>query len=212
MSTLPLLGISSIATGCPDNVVSWDLRRSSFFLGGGGGWQQTCVEKHLTVANCLYISGVHQTPVLTLNQRLTTPLLGIPLAPSRCYSPRLKLCRPTVITSSIATGRHVPTCSGHVGSWDVTRSEVFWGYRGDGGRTRQQTYVEKHFTAANCIYLASRAKPPDPHWGSAPGLHWRISSPRPFVPTLTSEPGYATGHNTITSTHERMAMLLGQVF
>ena len=28
-----------------------------------------------------------------------------------------------------------------------------------------------------------------PHWGSAPGSHWGTCPP---VPTLTSEPGYAT--------------------
>jgi len=41
---------------------------------------------------------------------------------------------------------------------------VFWGILGYGGRTRQQTCVEKHLTAAYClyIYLASEAFAPDP--------------------------------------------------
>jgi len=53
---------------------------------------------------------------------------------------------------------------------------------GVGGRTQQQTCVEKHLTAANCLYIylvsgALEAKPPDPHWRSAPG-----PSPGPLCP------------------------------
>jgi len=65
------------------------------------------------------------------------------------------------------------------------------GGRGDGGQTRQQTYVENHLTAANCLYyLASGGFAPVPYRGSAPGPRWGTSVPRLLVPTLTSEPGY----------------------
>ena len=60
-----------------------------------------------------------------------------------------------------------------VGSWDSRRSEVFWAgvvRREDGGRTRQQTSVEKHLTAANCLYIPE-------FWGE---------TPRPPVLTLQS--------------------------
>ena len=36
------------------------------------------------------------------------------------------------------------------------------------------------------------ASPPDPHRGSAPGPRWETSVPRPPVPTLPPNPGYAT--------------------
>ena len=55
------------------------------------------------------------------------------------------------------TGRPYPACPGRVGSWDSCRSEEFFG----GGmryhfiQTRQQTCVEKHLTAANCLYISS---------------------------------------------------------
>jgi len=62
---------------------------------------------------------------------------------------------------------------------------------GDGGRTRQQTCVEKYLTAANCLYI-SGFWGLHLHLGSAPGPRW---SPRPPVPTLTSEPGYATARD-----------------
>jgi len=67
------------------------------------------------------------------------------------------------------------------------------GSRGDEGGTRQQTHV-----AANCLYISGfwglRHRPP-------PGLHpWTplggLPCSRPSVPTLTSEPGYATGRKS----------------
>jgi len=41
-------------------------------------------------------------------------------------------------------------------------------------------------TCPHCPGRVAMALPPDPHWRSAPG---------PPVPTLTSEPGYATDVN-----------------
>ena len=68
-----------------------------------------------------------------------------------------------VKVSSVATDGHQ---HGRVGSWDFAGRV---GGRGDGGRTRQQTCIGKHLTAANClyrpIYLAS---PPFQHRGSGP--------------------------------------------
>ena len=71
-------------------------------------------------------------------------------------------------TSSVAMGARArvgtwqcPPCPGRFGSWDSRRSEEFLGGRGDGGRTRKQTYVEKHLTAANCLYVSG-------FWGLLP--------------------------------------------
>ena len=63
---------------------------------------------------------------------------------------------------------------------------------GEEGQTRQQTCVEKHLTAANCLYISGFFAP-RPHRGYVPGPHWGLPFPRPSVPTLISEPGYATG-------------------
>ena len=99
---------------------------------------------------------------------------------------------------SVDTDGHVPTLSRPcwVMGFAQIRIFLFWGEgsRGDGGRTRQQTCVEKHLTAANCSYISgfwrlipqtlTGAPPLDPAGG--------LPSSRPSVPTLTSEPGYAT--------------------
>jgi len=72
----------------------------------------------------------------------------------------------------LATGGHVPTMPQPclVMGFAQIRS-FFWGggrgVGGDGGRTWLQTCVEKHLTAANCLYTG--ASPPDLHRGSAPG-------------------------------------------
>ena len=61
--------------------------------------------------------------------------------------------------------------------------------RGDGGRTRQQICVEKHVTAANCLYnlcLASGSFVPRSHLGSIPGPCWGTSVSRPPVPPSAS--------------------------
>jgi len=56
--------------------------------------------------------------------------------------------------------------------------------------------ARKAFDSCNCLYLDSGGFAPDPHRGSAPGPRWGLPSPRPPVPTLTSEPGYTTASFT----------------
>jgi len=59
-----------------------------------------------------------------------------------------------IYASSVAMGGHVPTLPRTC--WVVGFAQirlVFLGRgTGDGGRTRQQTCVEKYLTAANCLY------------------------------------------------------------
>jgi len=78
----------------------------------------------------------------------------------------------------------------------ICKDPTFFGRgRGDGGRTQQQTCIEKHLTAANCIYLASRGFAPRPPLWLHPWTPHRLP-----VPALTSEPGYTTGDSiTVTS-------------
>ena len=93
---------------------------------------------------------------------------------ARNHQYQLFTCSSSVATShGWARVGTCPPCSGHVGSRDLRRyEEFFWGggegVAGDGGRTRQQTV---------CIYLAPSLDP---------------AVPETPVPTLTSEPGYAT--------------------
>ena len=62
--------------------------------------------------------------------------------------------------------------------------------RGDGGQTRQQTCVEKHFDSCKLsVYVwFSTGAPPLYHAGGLPSS----SVPRPSVSTLTSESGYTS--------------------
>ena len=46
---------------------------------------------------------------------------------------------------------HPPTVLGH---WIRADPKSFLGVGGDGGRTRQQICIEKHLTAANCLYIS----------------------------------------------------------
>ena len=108
---------------------------------------------------------------------------------------------PCLPNSSVATVGHVSTLPQPcwVMGFAQIRSFFFWGDRGirrDGGRTRQQTCVEKHLTAANCLYRAYiwlLGASPQNSTGTPPlAPAGRLPSPRSSVPTLTSEPGYAT--------------------
>jgi len=51
-----------------------------------------------------------------------------------------------------------------------------------------------HSVYAMHIWLLG-ASLPDPLRGFAPGPHWRLPSPKPHVPTLPSNPGYATARD-----------------
>jgi len=100
------------------------------------------------------------------------------------------------LTISVATGVHVPTLLRPCWVMGFAQIRSFFfggeGRRGDGERIRQQTWVEKHLTAANCPYLASGGFVPDPTGASPLDPAWGLPSTRPPVPTLTSQPGYAT--------------------
>jgi len=85
---------------------------------------------------------------------------------------------------------HVHPVPAILGHWILADPKFFFGrggHRGDGG---QQICIEKHLTAALqtvCIYLASGGFAPGPRLGTSVP-----QTPRSPVPTLTSEPGYAT--------------------
>ena len=98
-----------------------------------------------------------------------------------------------------------PSCPGRVGSWDSRRSEDFAGDLGDGGRTRQQTCVEKHLTAANCLYISCfRGLAPDPHRGR--GLRPQTSCAHPDF--TACQPAYATGYKCHKATRPRSKLEL----
>ena len=107
---------------------------------------------------------------------------------------------------SVATGGHgwarahpVPAVLGRGIRAD---RKYFWrgGGRGDGGRTRQQTCVKKHLTAANCLYISGfwGRCPQTPTGAADPGPRWGTSVLRPPVSTVNSEPGYATDNEKIS--------------
>jgi len=98
--------------------------------------------------------------------------------------------------STVATGRHgahpAPAVLGH---WIRADPKFFWGDRGDGRRSRQQTSVEKRLTAANCLYISGFWLRTQISTGAPlPDLAWGLPSRDPLRPTLTSEPGYATDY------------------
>jgi len=69
--------------------------------------------------------------------------------------------------------------------------KVFGGRDRDGERIRQQTCVEKHLTAANCLHISGGLRPETPS-GLRPWNTLGTSVPQAPVPTLTSKPGYTT--------------------
>jgi len=110
------------------------------------------------------------------------------------------------VTSSVAT-------SGHTGGHVPTRCPPWWAHAHHdppmlghkicadlkffGGVGKMEDGFSNKPAQKNicqlqtvCTYLAS------PHRSSAPGPHWGTSVPKPHVPTLTSEPVYATVSDT----------------
>jgi len=85
-----------------------------------------------------------------------------------------------------------PPCPAMLGGQIRTNAKTF--LAGVGWEMEDGLGIEKHLTAANCQYISgfwvlcphapTVALPQDPAGG--------LLSPKPTVPTLTSEPGYAT--------------------
>jgi len=94
--------------------------------------------------NCHLMSPEHRHCRSTESSEVFLVLSVIP-GPSH-----LTFCYLTLI-SSVATGGHLPQPCWVMGFAQIRR-DFFGG--GDGGRTCQQTCIEKHLTAVNCLHIS----------------------------------------------------------
>ena len=92
----------------------------------------------------------------------------------------IMVCSDALGFSSVTTDWHVPTLPAVLGR-GIRADPKFFGEVGEMKEgLGQQTYIEKHLTAANCLYISGfwGLRPADPHRGSVPGSRFGTSIPQ----------------------------------